>query len=142
MKVYLDNSATTAVAEEVIEAMLPYLSGEFGNAQSVHSFGQRAKSAVERARRQVAALINAVVEDPDVARRIVAGQYEALARLHAKDFAGTLLRHIEAVRRSPRKPHPEVAFDFWDQVEQAEALDELKAFRPSAFLALPPEPSR
>jgi len=59
MKVYLDNSATTAMAAEVIEAMLPYFSDEMGNAQSVHSFGQRAKAAVEKARREVAALINA-----------------------------------------------------------------------------------
>ena len=59
MKVYLDNSATTAMAAEVIEAMLPYFSDEIGNAQSVHSFGQRAKAAVEKARREVAALINA-----------------------------------------------------------------------------------
>ena len=59
MRVYLDNSATTAVAPEVISAMLPYFSEEMGNAQSVHSFGQRAKSSLERARRQVAALINA-----------------------------------------------------------------------------------
>ena len=59
MKVYLDNSATTAMAPAVIESMLPYFSEEMGNAQSVHSFGQRAKAAVERARRQVAALINA-----------------------------------------------------------------------------------
>ncbi|MEK6324086.1 MAG: cysteine desulfurase NifS [Acidobacteriota bacterium] len=59
MKVYLDNSATTAMMPEVIESMLPYFSEEMGNAQSVHSFGQRAKAAVERARRQVAAFINA-----------------------------------------------------------------------------------
>jgi cysteine desulfurase len=59
MKVYLDNSATTGVAPEVIESMIPYLSAEFGNAHSVHSFGQRAKAAIEKARRQVAALINA-----------------------------------------------------------------------------------
>jgi cysteine desulfurase len=59
MRVYLDNSATTAMAAEVIEAMLPYFSDEMGNAQSVHSFGQRAKAAVEKARRRVAALINA-----------------------------------------------------------------------------------
>lgn len=59
MKVYLDNSATTAVAQEVIDEILPYFSGTFGNAQSVHGFGQNAKSAVEQARRQVAALINA-----------------------------------------------------------------------------------
>ncbi|HJQ70156.1 MAG TPA: cysteine desulfurase NifS [Blastocatellia bacterium] len=59
MRVYLDNSATTAAAPEVISAMMPYFSEEMGNAQSVHSFGQRAKSSLERARRQVAALINA-----------------------------------------------------------------------------------
>lgn len=59
MPIYLDNSATTVVAKEVIEAILPYFSGDFGNAQSVHAFGQRAKSAIEKARRQVAALINA-----------------------------------------------------------------------------------
>jgi cysteine desulfurase len=59
MKVYLDNSATTAMAPEVIAAMLPYFSEEMGNAQSVHSFGQRAKAAVEKARREVASLINA-----------------------------------------------------------------------------------
>ena len=59
MRVYLDNSATTAAAPEVIEAMLPFLSEDFGNAQSVHSFGQSAKAAVERGRRQVAALLNA-----------------------------------------------------------------------------------
>ncbi|HTG16125.1 MAG TPA: aminotransferase class V-fold PLP-dependent enzyme, partial [Blastocatellia bacterium] len=59
MRVYLDNSATTPGAPEVIDAMLPYFSAEIGNAQSVHSFGQRAKAAVEKARRQVAQLINA-----------------------------------------------------------------------------------
>lgn len=59
MKVYLDNSATTATAAEVTKAMLPYFTEEIGNAQSVHSFGQRAKAAVENARREVAALINA-----------------------------------------------------------------------------------
>lgn len=59
MRVYLDNSATTVMAAEVIEEMLPCFDVEFGNAQSVHSFGQRAKSIVERARREVAALINA-----------------------------------------------------------------------------------
>jgi len=58
MKVYLDNSATTAVAKEVVAAMLPYFSIEIGNAQSVHSFGQQAKAAVENARREVAKLIN------------------------------------------------------------------------------------
>ena len=88
----------------------------------------------------IAALINAVVEDPDLVDRIVDGQYAALARLEARDFATTLLGHVDRVLGSPRKPHPEVAFDFWDQVDRAEELDELKAYRPSAFLALPSLP--
>jgi L-malate glycosyltransferase len=87
----------------------------------------------------LAALINAVVDDRQLADRIIDGQYAALERLEAKDFAGTLLRHVDRLLASPRKPHPPVAFDFWDQVERAEELDEIKAYRPSAFLALPPE---
>ena len=58
-RVYLDYNATTPVEPEVLDAMLPYFSGEFGNAASIHSPGQRARAAVETAREQVAALIGA-----------------------------------------------------------------------------------
>src|SRR5688572_14953995 len=58
-RVYLDNSATTPVAPEVLDAMLPYLRENFGNASSIHFFGQQARAAVDKARHQVAALINA-----------------------------------------------------------------------------------
>src|SRR5687767_13567084 len=58
-KVYLDHSATTPVDPRVVEAMLPYLTEKFGNASSVHFFGQEARAAVDRARREVAALIGA-----------------------------------------------------------------------------------
>jgi cysteine desulfurase len=58
-RVYLDHNATTAVEPAVLEAMLPYLSGEHGNAASIHTFGQKARAAVETAREQVAALIGA-----------------------------------------------------------------------------------
>jgi cysteine desulfurase len=58
-KVYLDHSATTPTDRRVIEAMLPYLTDFFGNASSVHYFGQQARAAVDRARRQVANLIGA-----------------------------------------------------------------------------------
>jgi cysteine desulfurase len=58
-RVYLDHSATTPVDARVVEAMLPYLTEKFGNASSVHLFGQEARAAVDRARRQVASLINA-----------------------------------------------------------------------------------
>jgi cysteine desulfurase len=58
-RVYLDHNATTPVEPEVLDAMLPYFSGDYGNASSIHSFGQRSRSAVETAREQVAALIEA-----------------------------------------------------------------------------------
>jgi len=58
-RVYLDHSATTPVDRRVVVAMMPYLSGKFGNASSVHFFGQEARAAVDRARREVAALIAA-----------------------------------------------------------------------------------
>lgn len=57
-RVYLDNSATTPVDPQVVDAMMPYLTEKFGNASSVHFFGQEAKAAVDKARHQVAALIN------------------------------------------------------------------------------------
>src|SRR5215475_657503 len=58
-RVYLDHNATTPVDPEVLDAMLPYYSGEFGNASSIHTPGQRARAAVETAREQVAALLGA-----------------------------------------------------------------------------------
>jgi cysteine desulfurase len=58
-RVYLDNSATTPVDPRVVAAMMPYLTERFGNASSVHFFGQEARTAVDRARREVAALVNA-----------------------------------------------------------------------------------
>lgn len=58
-RVYLDNSATTAVDPAVVEAMLPYLTEDYGNASSIHFFGQRARAAVDRARHLVADLLNA-----------------------------------------------------------------------------------
>lgn len=59
MRVYLDYNATTPIDRAVLAAMQPYFSDEFGNASSIHSVGQRARSAVERAREQVAALVGA-----------------------------------------------------------------------------------
>ncbi|MFH1226253.1 MAG: cysteine desulfurase family protein [bacterium] len=54
MKVYLDYAATTPVDEKVLSAMAPYWREKFGNASSVHSFGQEARAGVEKARQQVA----------------------------------------------------------------------------------------
>lgn len=58
-RIYLDYNATTPVDPAVLEEMLPFLSADFGNASSIHSFGQEARAAVETARERVAALLNA-----------------------------------------------------------------------------------
>ena len=62
-RIYLDNAATTSTHPEVIKAMLPYFSDAFGNASSIHFYGQEAKEGVENARTKVAALINAHPEE-------------------------------------------------------------------------------
>lgn len=58
MRVYLDNAATTPVAPEVIEAMIPVLKNDFGNPSSSHSFGRQAKGVIETARRTISKLLN------------------------------------------------------------------------------------
>jgi cysteine desulfurase len=55
--IYLDHNATTPVAAEVIEAMLPFLHGEFGTPSASYALGRRARRAIEQARGEVAALI-------------------------------------------------------------------------------------
>jgi glycosyltransferase involved in cell wall biosynthesis len=89
---------------------------------------------------EVAALIDTVLDDRALYDRIVAKQDEALERLRAKDFAGTLLRFVQQVLRAPRKPAPQVAWDFWDQFRLAEELFELQQYRPAIFRGLPERP--
>lgn len=59
MTFYFDNAATTKIKPEVLNEMMPYLTEEYGNPSSLYSIGRSAKRAVERARTQVANLINA-----------------------------------------------------------------------------------
>ncbi|HOZ87707.1 MAG TPA: cysteine desulfurase family protein, partial [Bacteroidia bacterium] len=58
MKVYLDNAATTRLDEEVLKAMMPLLTEDFGNPSSIHSFGRKTRSAIENARKTVARILN------------------------------------------------------------------------------------
>lgn len=58
-RIYVDNAATTKVAAEVVEAMLPYLTENYGNPSSIYAEGREAKKAIEHAREQVAAAIGA-----------------------------------------------------------------------------------
>ena len=60
---YFDNAATTNVKKEVLDEMLPYLKDEFGNPSSLYSIGRSAKRGIEKARRQVAELINCNPEE-------------------------------------------------------------------------------
>ncbi len=57
--IYLDNSATTALDDAVLDEMLPWLRSEYGNASSIYAMGRKARVAVERARSEIAALMNA-----------------------------------------------------------------------------------
>lgn len=63
LPVYLDHSATTPVAPEVLEAMLPFFDRAFGNPSAIYTIGQEAREAVEHAREQVAQLVNADADD-------------------------------------------------------------------------------
>lgn len=56
--IYLDHNATTPIAQEVLEAMLPYLKDEWGNAASTYRFGSKLKSVIEEAREKVADLLS------------------------------------------------------------------------------------
>jgi glycosyltransferase involved in cell wall biosynthesis len=85
----------------------------------------------------VAAIIHAVATSQRLQDRILDSQDAALARLTAKDFAGTLLKFVTQVQRAPRVEHPPVAFDFWAQLEQAQRLADIRAYRPGAFQARP-----
>jgi cysteine desulfurase len=61
--IYLDNNATTRIAPEVIEEMMPYLSDLYGNPSSMHTFGGQLHRKIEEAREKVAALLNAHPEE-------------------------------------------------------------------------------
>ena len=60
--IYLDNAASPAVHPEVVKEMMPYFDIQYCNPSSIHQFGRKAKNAIQKARKQVAALIDA---EPD-----------------------------------------------------------------------------
>ncbi len=57
--IYLDNAASTQVHQDVLESMLPYLKEQYGNPSSIHRYGRLSRKAIEKARKQIASLINA-----------------------------------------------------------------------------------
>ena len=97
MPLYLDAAATTPVDPRVLEAMLPYFSEIFGNASSQHIYGQQAKAAVEKAREQVASIVN--VEPSEII--FTSGATEAI-NLAIKGIGRPT--ETEATTSSPSKP--------------------------------------
>lgn len=91
-RIYLDNSATTPVDPRVVEAMMPYLTEKFGNASSIHFFGQEAKSAVDGARHRTASLINA---RPN----------EIVFTSGGTEANNLAIRGILEAQKAPRDPH-------------------------------------
>jgi cysteine desulfurase len=59
MKIYFDNAATTPLEERVLDAMLPFMKSHYGNPSSVHAQGRMVRTAIEKTRKKVAALLNA-----------------------------------------------------------------------------------
>lgn len=59
MRIYLDNAATTPLDKEVLEAMMPFLTEQFGNPSSIYSYGRETRLAIEQSRKTVAKILNA-----------------------------------------------------------------------------------
>lgn len=90
LKVYFDNAATTRLDPEVLEAMLPFLTEQFGNPSSIHSHGRAVRSAIERARKTVAGLLNAAPAEifftsggTEADNTAIRGSIETLGLTHA-----------------------------------------------------------
>src|SRR2546421_6987694 len=87
---YLDNNATTRVAPEVVEAMLPFLTEQWGNPSSAYHFGRQLAAQLDHARAKVAALINA---DPRELVFTSCGTESNNSALHSSLFTHPEKRH-------------------------------------------------
>src|SRR6476620_8674525 len=123
--VYLDNHATTPVDPRVLEAMLPYLREDFGNAASRnHAFGWKAEAAVEKARKQVAELIGA--SDKEIVFTSGATETDNLAIKGVVEFYKDKGDHIITL-----KTEHKAILDTCKRLERMrqERIDELKSMR-------------
>jgi cysteine desulfurase len=103
--IYLDNSATTPLAPEVREAMLPYLGDEYGNASSVYSLGTRARVALEEARATIAKAIGADAREIIFTSSGTEANNAAIkGTILEKHFTGIPFKNIHAIT-SPAEHH-------------------------------------
>ena len=99
---YLDNNATTAMRAQVAEAMLPYFTTAYGNASSIHWFGQQAKAAIDDARGRVAQLIGARVTEIVFTSGGTEADNFAIRGIAASQSAGDVIlsRRVSSTMRS------------------------------------------
>src|SRR5262249_45347866 len=86
---------------------------------------------------RVATLMDAILSNATLQGAIVEGQLAAVDRLRAKDFGGTLLKFVDQILSRARAQDPHLTFDFWNQFDAAQELEELRLYRPSIYKALP-----
>ncbi|MCY1080059.1 IscS subfamily cysteine desulfurase [Archangium lansingense] len=125
LPIYMDNHATTPLDPRVLEAMMPYLREDFGNAASRnHAFGWKAEAAVEQARKQVAALIGA--SDKEIVFTSGATESDNLAIKGVVEFYKDKGDHIITL-----KTEHKAVLDTCKRLERVrqERLDELKLMR-------------
>jgi cysteine desulfurase len=125
LPIYMDNHATTPMDPRVLEAMLPYLREDFGNAASRnHAFGWKAEAAVEQARKQVAALIGC--SDKEIVFTSGATESDNLALKGVVEFYKDKGDHIITL-----KTEHKAVLDTCKRLERVrqERLDELKTLR-------------
>jgi cysteine desulfurase len=116
MATYLDNNATTALAPEVLEAMLPYMGQVTGNPSSVHRFGRLQRDAIEQAREQVARLAGARAEQviftscgTESNNLLIKGCSESISKQNSRArFAVSAIEHMSLIEPSQ---HVAVAID-------------------------------
>jgi cysteine desulfurase len=142
-RVYFDHNATTPVDPEVLEAMLPYFSAVYGNASSIHAFGQETRGAVERARQSVAALLGAQAseitftsggtESDNLAIFGIVGDAHGAERKHV---ITTQIEHSASLNscQALAKRGVEVTFVRVDSHGVVDAADVRRALRPETVL--------
>ena len=89
--IYLDNAASTQIHEDVLESMLPYLKEQYGNPSSLHRYGRLAYKAIEKARKQIASLINADPSDILITSGGTESNNTVLKGLIMKNLSGQII---------------------------------------------------
>ena len=141
--IYLDNAATTKVADQVLEAMLPYYKEFYGNPGSIHSQGLKAAEAVEKARESIASSINAQPENiiftsggSEANSLAILGVADYLKKIGKRHIITTCVEHKSVLNSIKQLFHKDFECTFLNVSEQGYlSMDELKqSIRPDTGL--------